>query len=169
MFGTTKPRSWCKTFGYEQTMKGTYSKNNIEITVRQEPSPIVEIIVKDGKTSVFRTTLSFPHIRAAEEYAQYMARGMGVTSYHIIESQISTRPCALLIEMNSEDFDRILRYANESSPVYLRLKNSIKIATDTILVPCDLSEAEMLRDVAKHFCPGAVSKIDYVIKTSRGA
>ena len=80
-----------------------------------------------------------------------------------------TRPCDLLIEINSEDFERILKYANESSPVYSRLKNSIKIATDTILVPCDLSEAEMLRDVAKHFSPEAVSKIDYEIKTSKGA
>ena len=66
------------TFGGQQTMKGTYSKSNIEITVRQEPTPIVEIIVKHGETNVFRTTLSFPNIGAAEEYAQYMVRALRV-------------------------------------------------------------------------------------------
>jgi hypothetical protein len=70
----------------------------------------------------------------------------------------------LLIELSSENFNWILRYSNEASPVYLRLKNSIRIAPGTITVPCDLAEAEMLLDVAKHFCPGAVPKIDFVIK-----
>lgn len=74
----------------------------------------------------------------------------------------------LLIEISSEEFNWILRYAKESSPVYLRLKNSIRIAADTIAIPCDFAEAQMLLDVAKHFCPGAVSKIDYVIKAYRG-
>ena len=88
----------------------------------------------------------------------------------IMSAQKSNRAGAkLLIEISSEDFDWILKYDRESCPVYLRLKNSIKIATDSILIPCDFSEAEMLLDVAKHFCPRAVSKIDYVIKASRVA
>ena len=73
----------------------------------------------------------------------------------------------LLIEISSEEFNWIIRYANESSPVYLRLKNSIRIGADTIAIPCDVAEAEMLLDVAKHFCPPAVSKIDHVIKAFR--
>ena len=32
----------------------------------------------------------------------------------------------LLIEISSENFNWILRYANEASPVYFRLKNSIR-------------------------------------------
>lgn len=75
----------------------------------------------------------------------------------------------LLIEMSSEDFDWILRYAKESSPVYLRLKNSIRIATDTLAIRCDFTEAEMLLDVAKHFCPRAAYKIDAVIKAFKTA
>ena len=75
----------------------------------------------------------------------------------------------LLIEISSENFNWILRYANEASPVYFRLKNSIRNAAGTITIPCDLAEAEMLLDVAKHFCPGAVPKIDYVIKAFRRA
>lgn len=75
----------------------------------------------------------------------------------------------LVIEISSENFNWMLRYANEASPVYLRLKNSINIAADTIAIPCDFAEAEMLLEVAKHFCPGAVSKIDSVIKAFRGA
>jgi hypothetical protein len=34
-------------------------------------------------------------------------------------------------------------------------------------VPCDRSEAEMLLDVAKHFCPDAVSPIEAAIKAAR--
>ena len=67
-------------------MKRTYRESNIEITVRQESSPIVEIILKNGATSLFRTTLSFPDMAMAEEYAQYMAQGMGETSYNVIYS-----------------------------------------------------------------------------------
>ena len=66
-------------------MKRTKQESNVEIIVRLEVSPIVEIILKSGTTSVFRTSLSFPNVAMAEEYAQYMARGMGV-SYDIIYS-----------------------------------------------------------------------------------
>jgi hypothetical protein len=73
----------------------------------------------------------------------------------------------LLVEMSSEHYYRILKYANEASPVYFRLKNSITTENDTILIPCDVSDAEMLLGVAKHFCPGAVAKIDSVILAFR--
>lgn len=66
-------------------MKQTKQETSVEIVVRQELSPIVEIILKSGPTSVYRTTLSFPNIAMAEEYAQYMAGEMGV-SYDIIYS-----------------------------------------------------------------------------------
>lgn len=69
----------------------------------------------------------------------------------------------LLVEMSSEHYHRILKYANEASPVYFRMKNSIATENDSILIPCDVSDAEMLLGVAKHFCPGAVAKINSVI------
>lgn len=73
----------------------------------------------------------------------------------------------LLVEMSSEHYYRILKYANEASPLYFRLKNSIATENDTILIPCDVSDAEMLLGVAKHFCPGAVAKIDSAILAFR--
>jgi hypothetical protein len=66
-------------------VKPSKQESNVEVVVRQGPSPIVEIILKSGTTSLFRTTLSFPNMAMAEEYAQYMAQGMGV-SYDIIYS-----------------------------------------------------------------------------------
>jgi hypothetical protein len=151
-------------------MKDPYQESSVEITVLDEPSPIVEIVLKDGGTSVFRTKLSFPDMAGADEYAQYMAQRMGVASYNIIaSSQTYARTGALLIELSSEDFDRILKHAHESSSVYLRLKNSIKIAADTFVIPCDISEAEMLLDIARHFSPEIVSKINHLIRASRVA
>lgn len=73
----------------------------------------------------------------------------------------------LLVEMSSEHYYRMLKYANEASPLYFRLKNSITTKSDTILIPCDVSDAEMLLGVAKHFCPAAVAKIDSVILAFR--
>ena len=149
-------------------MQETYQEFPVEITVREEPSPIVEILLNDGETSVFATKLSFPDMARAEGYAQYMAQRMGVTSYNIISSsQMRTRTCVLLIELSFEDFDRILTNATETSPVSSLLKDSIKIATDTFVVPCDVSEAEMLRDVAQHFSPETVSKINAAIRASK--
>jgi hypothetical protein len=151
-------------------VNATYQESPVTITVRDGPSPIVEIVLKDGDASVFKTKLSFPNMERAEEYAHYMAQRMGVTSYSSISgSQTCTRSVALLIELTSEDFDHILKHANESSPVYSRLKNSLKIATDTFVIPCDISEAEMLLDVAKHFSPEAVPKINDAIRAFRGA
>lgn len=149
-------------------MQETLQNILVEITVREEPSPIVEIVLKDGSASVFTTKLSFPNMERAEEYAQHMAKGMGVTSYYIISSsQPSTGTCAVLIELSSEDFDSILKYATETSPIYARLKNSIKIATDTFAIPCDISEAEMVRDIGKQFSPQTVSKINAAIRDFR--
>ena len=65
-------------------MKRSYRESNVEITVRDKSSPVVEIILKEGATSVFRTTMSFPNMPRAQEYARYMARGMGETSYEVI-------------------------------------------------------------------------------------
>ena len=150
-------------------MQGTSREFPVEITVKGEQSPMVQIVLKDGENSVFTTKLTFPDMASAEGYAQYMAQAMGAPSYNIISgSQTCSRSVALLIELSSKEFYRILKYANESSSVYSRLKNSIKIATDTFVIPCDVSEAEMLRDAAKQFSPGAVPKIDAAIKSSRG-
>ena len=66
-------------------MNQTKQESAVEIVVRQESLPIVEIILKSGTTSVYRTTLSFPNMAMAEEYAHYMAGEMGV-SYDIIYS-----------------------------------------------------------------------------------
>ncbi|SRR5260370_27837763 len=52
----------------------TYRESNIEITVRHESSPIVEIILKNGAMRFFRTTMSCPNMAMAEEYALYMTR-----------------------------------------------------------------------------------------------
>ena len=52
----------------------TYRQSNIEITVRHESSPIVEIILKNRAMRFFRTTMSCPNMAMAEEYARYMAR-----------------------------------------------------------------------------------------------
>ena len=49
----------------------TYRESNIEITVRHESSPIVEIILKNGAMRFFRTTMSCPNMAMAEEYARY--------------------------------------------------------------------------------------------------
>ena len=84
-----------------------------------------------------------------------------------MRAQKSTRSAdKLLIEISSEEFNWILRYANESSPVYLRLKNSTRIAADTMAIPCDVAEAQMLLDVPS-IVPTRRSKIDHVIKAFR--
>jgi hypothetical protein len=71
----------------------------------------------------------------------------------------------VLIEMPSEHHYSLLKRATETSPVYFRLKNAVKTESDTILVPCNCGEAEMLLEVAKHFCPDAVSTIEAAIKS----
>ncbi len=96
----------------KKTMKRTHRESNVEITVRQKLSPIVEIVLKNGGMSLFRTTLSFPNMTMAEEYAQYMARGMGETSYHVICSTGSTA-----FTSNAETARKSLRSTINSVPV----------------------------------------------------
>jgi len=72
----------------------------------------------------------------------------------------------LFIEISPEHYHRMLKYANEASPLYSRLKNSIK-RDDAIIVPCDPADAEMLLGVARHFCPAAAANILAVMSTSR--
>jgi hypothetical protein len=57
----------------------------------------------------------------------------------------STNTDKLLIEISEAHYYSMLRHANEVSPLYFRLKNSIKTETGKILIPCDATDAEMLR------------------------
>jgi hypothetical protein len=75
----------------------------------------------------------------------------------------------VLIEISSEHHHSLLKRASEASPVYFRLKNAVKTESDTILIPCDAGDAEMLLQVAKHFCPDAISPIEAAIKASQSA
>ena len=69
----------------------------------------------------------------------------------------------VLIEMSPDQHHSLLKRASEASPLYFRLKNAVKTESDT-MVPCNGDEAEMLLQVAKHFCPDAVSAIEAAIK-----
>jgi hypothetical protein len=69
-----------------------------------------------------------------------------------------------LIELSIEHYEALLKHANQKSPLYFRLKNAVKPQPDTIAVLCDLDEAEMLLQVAKHFCPDAVPEIEKEIR-----
>ena len=72
-----------------------------------------------------------------------------------------------LIEISVEQYESLLRYASESSPLYTTLKNSIKTESNTITVLCDEDGAEMHRKVAKHFCPGAVPQVERAIRMAQ--
>ena len=61
----------------------------------------------------------------------------------------------------------LLKRATEDSPLYFRLKNTVKTQANTIAVLCDLDQAEMLLQVAKHFCPDAVPQIEKAIRLAR--
>src|SRR5262245_34026961 len=76
-------------------------------------------------------------------------------------------PAKILIEMSPEHHHSLLKRASERSPVFFRLQNAVKTESNTILVPCDHAEAEMLLDVAKHFCHDAVATIEAAIKESK--
>ena len=79
----------------------------------------------------------------------------------------------IVIELPLEHHRRLLKYANEASPVYSTLKNGVKIArsddnqSEDIVILCDEEQAEMLRQVANHFCPEAVPEIARWIKMAR--
>ena len=69
-----------------------------------------------------------------------------------------------LIEISIEHYESLLKCASDTSPLYSRLRNSVKTESNTIAVLCDQAGAEMLRKVAKHFCPDAVPKIEKAIR-----
>jgi hypothetical protein len=70
----------------------------------------------------------------------------------------------LLIELSIDHYESLLKRATEDSPLYFRLKNAVKTEANTIAVLCDLDEAKMLLQVAKHFCPDAVPHIEKAIR-----
>ena len=72
-----------------------------------------------------------------------------------------------LIELSIEHYESLLKRATEDSPLYFRLKNAVKTEANTIAVLCDLDEAEMLLQMAKHFCPDAVTQIEKAIRLAR--
>ena len=69
-----------------------------------------------------------------------------------------------LVEISIEHYESLLKYASETSPLYLRLKNAVKPETNTIVILCDLDQAQMLHAVAKHFCLAAVPQIEKSIR-----
>jgi hypothetical protein len=79
----------------------------------------------------------------------------------------------IVIELSVDYHHRLLKYANEASPVYSTLKNGVKIAhsdsarSEVVVILCDEEQAEMLRQVADHFCPEAVPEITRWIKVAR--
>jgi hypothetical protein len=81
--------------------------------------------------------------------------------------KIKTPRMKVLIEMSADHHHALLKRASETSPVYFRLQNAVKTESNTILIPCDGGDAEMLLQVAKHFCPDAVSPIEAAIKAGQ--
>jgi hypothetical protein len=67
------------------------------------------------------------------------------------------------LSLSIEHYESLLKRASEDSPLYFRLKNALKIA-NTIVVRCDPEQADMLLQVAKHFCPAAVPHIERAIR-----
>jgi hypothetical protein len=52
-----------------------------------------------------------------------------------------------VIAISIEHYETLLKRATEDSPLYFRLKNAVKMAS-TVVIPCDLEQAEMLLQVA---------------------
>ena len=69
-----------------------------------------------------------------------------------------------LVEISIAHYESLLKYAGETSPLYLRLKNAVQTEANTIGILCDLDQAQMLRGVAKHFCPAALPQIEKSIR-----
>jgi len=72
-----------------------------------------------------------------------------------------------LIEISIEQYESLLKYASDTSPLYSRLKNAVKTESNTIAMLCDVDGAERLRKVAKHFCPDAVPHIEKAIRRAQ--
>jgi hypothetical protein len=47
-----------------------------------------------------------------------------------------------LIEISVEQYESLLKYASDTSPLYLRLTNGVKTESNTIAMLCDLDKAE---------------------------
>ena len=72
-----------------------------------------------------------------------------------------------MVEISIPHYESLLKYASETSPLYRRLKNAVKTEENTIAILCDPYEAEMLRAVAKYFCPNAVQEIEKAIRLAQ--
>ncbi len=72
-----------------------------------------------------------------------------------------------LIEISVEQYESLLKYASDTSPLYSSLKNAVKTESNTIAMLCDVDGAERLRKVARHFCPEAVPQIEKAIRRSQ--
>jgi hypothetical protein len=73
-----------------------------------------------------------------------------------------------MIALSIEHYESLLKGATEASPVYFRMKNAVKMA-NTIIVRCDLDEAEMFLQVAKQFCPDVVPQIENEMRVARSS
>ena len=72
-----------------------------------------------------------------------------------------------LIALSLEHYGALLKGAAETSPLYAILKNGVKTQAETIAILCELDEAEMLRHLAKSFCPDAVPQIENAIRVAQ--
>jgi hypothetical protein len=72
-----------------------------------------------------------------------------------------------VIDLSIEHYESLLKRATEDSPLYFRLKNAVKTQADTVTILCDRDEAEMLLQVAKHFCLHAVPQIEKAIRLAQ--
>lgn len=63
-----------------------------------------------------------------------------------------------LIEMSIEQYESLLKYASDTSPIF-ETKNSVKTEANTIAVLCDQDGAAMLRKVANIFAPRLYLKL----------
>ena len=69
-----------------------------------------------------------------------------------------------MIEFSVDHYEALLKRASQESPLYFRLKNAVRPQPNTVVVLCDLHEAEMLLQVPEHFCPDAVPEIEREIR-----
>jgi hypothetical protein len=72
-----------------------------------------------------------------------------------------------VIELSIEHYETLLKRNSDNSLLYSRLKNAIKPQPNTVVVLCDLDEAEMLLQVARHFCPDAAPQSEKEIRLVR--
>ena len=68
-----------------------------------------------------------------------------------------------VIAISIEHYESLMKQATADSPLYLRLRNAVKMA-NTVVILCDLEQAEMLLQVATDLCPDAVPQIQRAIR-----